>query len=114
MMALVADRTDDCWAVGYFLVGGLGDDALNVGLRNLIYRRVSEERRASAWSYVGVLGNAMTAIGYFLGTPYGNTDPQFIIVLSGILGALVVVLGSAIYCKSFGAEGREKADHDER
>lgn len=76
---------------GAFIIGGLGNGAHNVGVRNLIFQQIHQAHIGSAWAYYRMLTSTAVAIGYIIGTPRTPRDAQNMVIVAGVC-ALVGVL----------------------
>lgn len=91
---LVEGLVPSFWVIAaVFLVGGFGNGAHNVGVRNAVHTMVDPAAHGSAWAYYGMMANSCVALGYVLGTPNALLGARSLVITSGALGCLVVVAG---------------------
>jgi hypothetical protein len=74
-----------------FVVGGFGNGAHNVGVRNVVHHHIPAEMHGRAWAYFRVLVNTCVALGYLLGTPGVVFDARTAIIGSGALALLTTI-----------------------
>lgn len=85
--------------IAAFIVGGAGNGAHNVGVRNLIFQQIPEAHIGSAWAYYRMLTSAAVAIGYVVGTPRSPAGAQSMVVIAGIcalLGVFIAIIALRI------------------
>ena len=80
---------------GTFIIGGLGNGAHNVGVRNLIFQQIHQAHIGSAWAYYRMLTSTAVAIGYIIGTPRTLREAQSMVIVAGVcalVGVLVAIV----------------------
>ncbi|MDO0924864.1 MFS transporter [Streptomyces sp. TG1A-8] len=68
-----------------FLLGGFGNGACNVGLRNAVHTQVPAEVHGSAWACFQALSRSCVGLGYLLGTPNDLVSSQDQVIVSGAI-----------------------------
>ncbi|MFE9448446.1 MFS transporter [Streptomyces sp. NPDC006739] len=74
-----------------FLVGGFGNGACNVGLRNAVHSNVPAEVHGSAWACFQALSRSCIGLGYLLGTPNDWVSSRGQVIVSGAIPLLSVL-----------------------
>ncbi|WP_219844032.1 MFS transporter [Arthrobacter sp. MYb227] len=98
-----------------FVIGGLGNGAHNVGVRNLIYQQISKAHVGSAWAYYRMLTSAAVAIGYVVGTPRTPSGAQSMVVIAGICalaGVLIAIIALRRKVRHLAAQASIAPDED--
>lgn len=80
-----------------FLVGGFFNSIHNIGIRDLIYTQVPEERQGQAWSMVGAYFGSLVMLGDLLGTPGIYADARTIVTISGTVSVTVAAANLGLY-----------------
>ncbi|MEU3979063.1 MFS transporter [Streptomyces sp. NPDC026672] len=68
-----------------FLLGGFGNGACNVGLRNAVHEHVPAEVHGSAWACFQALSRSCIGLGYLLGTPNSLVSSRGQVIVSGAI-----------------------------
>lgn len=74
-----------------FIIGGIGNSVHNIGVRDIIYENVPENKQGRVWTFMGASFTIFTAIGKFIGTPYFMGEPRWVIVGSGLCGLALII-----------------------
>ncbi|MFJ9707896.1 MFS transporter [Streptomyces sp. NPDC101234] len=78
-----------------FLMGGFGNGACNVGLRNAVHAHVPAEVHGSAWACFQALSRSCIGLGYLLGTPNTLISSRGQVIISGAI-PLVAIAWAAV------------------
>ncbi|MFG1697366.1 MFS transporter [Nonomuraea sp. NPDC049309] len=76
-----------------FVLGGFGNGAHNVGVRNVIHHHVPPDMHGRAWAYWRVLANTCVTAGYLIGTPGVILEARTAVISSGALTLLAMLYG---------------------
>ncbi len=94
-LAAVAFVPDASWLIGLFVLGGVGNGAMNVARQTVIGRRAPAHARGRVFSVVTAVSNIGSVVALGVGgAVVGLADPRLVYGICGAL-CIVAVLGYA-------------------